>query len=172
MEKIELRISIYGEPVLRKKSRQVKGITERHREILSRMAQLMYSSKGIGLAAPQVGINESMIVVDIGSGLYKLVNPCIVKREGKQVMEEGCLSFPGVAVKITRAKRITLKAQDEFGKPVSIEAQDLLATVLQHEIDHLQGRLIIDYASVWERLRLQGKLRMLAKKAKEYELSK
>jgi peptide deformylase len=135
------------------------------------MAQLMYADSGIGLAAPQVGINETMIVVDIGSGLYKLINPKVVKKQGSQVLEEGCLSIPGVYIKIKRAKRILVKALDEFAKPLDIEAEDLLACVLQHEIDHLKGKLIVDYASFFERLKIKNKLGGLKKKVKDENLS-
>lgn len=158
-----LKIRLFQDPLLRKKSIQVRTITEAHREILSRMARIMYESRGIGLAATQVGINESLIVVDAGSGLYKLINPKIIKKKGIQVQEEGCLSVPGVYIKVRRAKKVTIEAMDEFAKPVSIEAKDLLACVFQHEIDHLKGSLIIDYASFFERLRLRKKISELKK---------
>jgi len=170
MDETVLRIRLLGEPVLRKKSRPVKRITAAHRDILSKMARTLYESSGIGLAAPQVGINESMIVVDIGSGLYKLVNPKIVKKEGSQVMEEGCLSLPKVCIKVKRAKKILLKAQDEDARHISIEADDLLACVLQHEIDHLKGKLIIDYASFWDKLKLRNKIKKFKKKQRDEKL--
>ena len=162
-----LRIKLFGDPVLRKKALAVKKITPRHKQILSSMARLMYEGGGIGLAAPQAGILETMITVDIGSGLYKLINPKVVKREGRQALEEGCLSVPGVCVKVRRAKKITVHAQDEEGKPLSIEAEDLLACVLEHEIDHLRGRLIVDYASFIERMRIKKKLEKLSRQAIE-----
>ena len=108
--------------------------------------------KGVGLAAPQVGINEAFIVVDAGSGLYKLVNPKILKKEGIQVNDEGCLSVPGVYIKVKRAKKIWVSALDETSKPIKFEAHDLLACALQHEIDHLYGRLIVDYASFFKKM--------------------
>lgn len=145
MEGTELKIRTIGDPVLTKKARPVKEITNYHRKTLSEMARLMYSISGVGLAAPQVGISESMIVVDAGTGLYKLINPKIVKSRGRQIMEEGCLSVPGIGVKVKRAKSVVVKAEEDNGKPVEIEAEDLLACVFQHEIDHLNGRLIIDY---------------------------
>ena len=167
MNKTALKIRLFGDPVLRKKTKPVKQVTPVHRNILSEMAQLMYAEPGIGLAASQVGVNESMIVVDIGTGLYKLINPRIVKKEGYQAMEEGCLSVPGVCLKIKRAKRVVVKAEDEDSKPVTIEAEDLLACVFQHEIDHLKGKLIIDYTSLLEKLKLRNKLKEL-KKRSEY----
>jgi peptide deformylase len=167
MSKTALRIRLLGDPALRIKTKSVKEIDQAHRDILSEMAGLMYAASGIGLATPQVGINESMIVVDIGSGLYKLINPKVVKKEGHQVMEEGCLSIPGICIKVKRAKNILVAAQDEFAKPVTIEAKDLLASVLQHEIDHLKGKLIVDKASILEKFRMRGKLTELKRKAKD-----
>ena len=162
MSETELKIRILGDPALRKKAKKVIQANSEHSRILSQMARLMYEAKGIGLAAPQVGINQSMIVADIGSGLYKLINPKIVSRHGKQAMEEGCLSVPGVYVKIKRAKKVCVECLDEAGKPQKIEALDLLACVLQHEIDHLEGKLIVDYASLFKKLALKNKLKNLA----------
>lgn len=164
MERTELKIRTYPDPALRKKSATVKEVSDRHRDILSRMAQLMYEGDGIGLAAPQAGINEAMLVVDIGSGLYKLINPRIVCFSGKQVNQEGCLSVPGVCVKVKRANKIRVKALDEYGKPLNIEAEGLLACVFQHEMDHLKGKLIVDYASLLERLRIGRALKKLSSK--------
>lgn len=166
-----LRIRLFGDPELRRKARIVNQITQNHRDILSEMARLMYANSGIGLAAPQVGINDTMIVADTGSGLYKLINPKIVKKEGYQVTEEGCLSIPGVCIKVKRAKKVWVEAQDENAKPFKIEAEDLLACVFQHEIEHLRGRLIVDYASFFERLKISKKLAELKKRSKDEELS-
>jgi len=168
MDESVFKIRLLGDTILRKKSKSIKHITSAHRDILSKMARTLYAASGVGLAAPQVGINEAMIIVDIGSGLYKLINPKIVKREGFQVMEEGCLSMPRICIKVRRAKKILVKAQDENARHVSIEAEDLLACVLQHEIDHLKGKLIVDYASFWDKFKLRNKLREF-KKRSEYE---
>ncbi|MDD4979650.1 MAG: peptide deformylase [Candidatus Omnitrophica bacterium] len=167
MKETALEIRLLGEPGLRKKSCLVKKITPSHSDILSRMVQLMYANSGVGLAAPQVGINEAIIVVDIGSGLYKLINPRIVKKEGQQITEEGCLSIPGVCIKVKRAKKVLLQAQDESAKDVSIEAEDLLACVFQHEIDHLKGKLIVDYASLLDKLKIKRKLAQIKKRSKD-----
>jgi len=156
-----LGIKVFGDPVLRKKAQPVKNITSAHRDILSQMSRLMYDSSGIGLAAPQVGISECMIVADAGSGLYKLINPRVVKRQGRQCIEEGCLSVPGVCIKVKRAKAVVVEALDEDGKPITVEAKDLLACVLQHEIDHLKGKLIIDYASFIDKLKIKKRLSQL-----------
>ena len=170
MEKTALKIKLYPDPALRKKTYLVKEITSEQQDILGKMTQLMYENSGIGLAAPQIGINASMIVADIGTGLYKLINPRIIKREGLQVLEEGCLSIPGVCIKIKRAKKILVQAQDEFARSVTIEAEDLLACVFQHEIDHLRGRLIVDYASFFQRLKIRKKLEELKKRSKNEKL--
>lgn len=162
MSETELKIRVIGDSVLRKKAKKIKQVTPEHRNILSRMSRLMYESKGIGLAAPQVGLDQAMIVVDIGSGLYKLINPYIIKKAGSQVLEEGCLSVPGVYVKIKRAKKIWLEALDENGALQKIEAGDLLACVFQHEIDHLEGKLIVDYASFFKKMALKKKLKNIA----------
>lgn len=172
MRETKLRIRLFGDPVLRKKTKPATNVNQAHRDILSEMTRLMYAaSGGIGLAASQVGLNESMIVVDIGSGLYKLINPKIVRQEGKQIMEEGCLSIPGICIKVKRAKKVLVKAQDEFAKPVTIEARDLLARVLQHEVDHLKGRLILDHASFFEKLKIRRKLAELKKRSRNEGLS-
>lgn len=170
MKEIELKVRVYGDSLLRKKVRPVEEATQAHRDALSQMARFMYSANGIGLAANQVGIDEAMIVMDAGSGLYKLINPKIIKREGLRFMEEGCLSVPGVSIKVKRAKKVRVLAQDEFGKLVTIEAEDLLACVFQHELDHLNGRLIIDYASIIDKLKLKRKLEGLKERAKNEKL--
>lgn len=169
MPETGLKIKIIGSPVLRGKAKPVARVCDEHRLRLSQMAQLMYSSSGIGLAAPQIGIAEAMIVVDIGEGLYKVINPRIAKRGGRQSNQEGCLSVPGICIKIRRAKRVTVKGLDESGKPFTIDAEDLLACVFQHEIDHLKGKLIVDYASLLDKLKIKRKLRELKAKSKDEE---
>ncbi len=161
MKETALRIRTVGDPALRRKAKTVKAVTDEHRALLSSMARMMYESSGIGLAAPQVGVDEALIVVDIGKSLYKLVNPRIVERSGQQAIDEGCLSVPGVSVKVKRAKAVVLEALDDEGKPVRIDCQDLLAIVFQHEIDHLLGKLILDYVPVWKRGLLKKKLQKL-----------
>jgi len=170
MEKTELKIREFGDPVLRKKSLPLKKVTLTQAEFLSKMARLMYDDEGVGLAAPQVGLNAAMIVVDIGKGLYKLINPKIIKAQGSQVNQEGCLSVPGVCIKIRRAKNIELEALDEEGKPLSIQAEGLLACVFQHEIDHLNGKLIVDYATLLEKIKIAKILKELKKKTKDESL--
>jgi peptide deformylase len=170
MLETKLEIKVFGNSVLRKKTKPVGKITDGHRQILSQMAKAMYDDSGIGLAAPQVGISEQLIVVDIGEGLYKLINPKIVKKQGKQSIREGCLSLPGVCIKVKRAKQVWVQAQDENNRFIEIEAKDLFACVLQHEIDHLKGKLIVDYASLLEKLRIKRKLAALKTKVKACKL--
>ncbi|MFA4984209.1 MAG: peptide deformylase [Candidatus Omnitrophota bacterium] len=172
MKEDGLKIKILGDPLLRRRSRPIKSVSERHRKALSQMAQLMYESSGIGLAAPQVGIGERMIVVDIGNGLYKLINPRIVMKQGCQAVQEGCLSVPGACIKVKRSRTVRLEALDENAKPVCVEAKDLLACVLQHEIDHLDGKLIVDYVSLLERLKIRRRLEGLSKNIRNEELPK
>ena len=171
MSEIGLKIRIFGDSALRKKAGPVGEITQRHRDILSSMSRIMYEASGIGLAASQVGISEAMIVVDVGSGLYKLINPKIIKRQGTQALEEGCLSVPGVCIKVKRANKVLVTALDEYAKPVNIEAEGLLACCLQHEIDHLRGKLIVDYASLLDKIKIKNKLAVLKKKAQNDRLS-
>ncbi|MCX5694614.1 MAG: peptide deformylase [Candidatus Omnitrophica bacterium] len=166
----KLKIKIFGEPILRKKAKPVSQVTDEYRRILSQMAKTMYEDSGVGLAAPQIGLSEQLIVVDIGDGLYKLVNPKIVKSQGKQSINEGCLSVPGVCIKVKRAKQVWLQAQDENGRFIEFEAKNLFACVLQHEIDHLKGKLIVDYASLLEKLRIKRKLAGLKTKVKAAKL--
>jgi peptide deformylase len=166
MGKIELEIKIFGDPVLRKKANPVAKVTDQHRQILSQMAKAMYDDSGIGLAAPQVGFSDQLIAADIGEGLYKLVNPRIIKKQGKQSISEGCLSVPEVCIKVKRAKQIWVQALDEYGRPIEIKACDLFACVLQHEIDHLKGKLIVDYASFLQKIRIKKKLAALKSKVK------
>ena len=160
-----LKIRTLGSPVIRQRSKPVEKVNDNHRAAMSQMAQLMYDAGGIGLAAPQVGISQSMIVVDIGSGLYKLINPKIAKRKGSQVNQEGCLSVPGICIKVKRSRDVVVRALDENGEPLTIEATGLLSCVLQHEMDHLRGKLIVDYASLIEKVKLASKIRELKKKS-------
>ncbi|WP_234124114.1 peptide deformylase [Clostridium hydrogenum] len=132
--------------ILRKKSKHVDKIDKRTLKLIDDMAETMYSADGVGLAAPQVGILKRIIVIDIGSGLIKLINPEIIEQEGEQVDTEGCLSIPEVIGEVKRPYRVKVKGFDENGKKVEIEATELLARAFCHEIDHLDGILFIDKA--------------------------
>jgi len=141
-----LKILVNKNPILRKTSKNLEKITKQDKQLVDQMIDLMYEKKGIGLAAVQVGILKKLITVDIGQGSMVLVNPVIIKKKGEKVpMEEGCLSLPNITVKVYRSSQIVLKAVNISGKDVQFEASDLLARVLQHEIDHLSGKMIIDY---------------------------
>ena len=138
----------------------------RERKILQQMAKTMYKAQGIGLAAPQVGIDLQLIVVDLGdNNPLKLVNPLILLREGDSVLEEGCLSLPEVTLTVRRPKRVMVEGWNEDGEIVKVEGEDLLAHVIQHEIDHLSGILIIDRADPKERMSFDTKLKLLEKSA-------
>ncbi len=140
-----LAIQIYPNPILRKKSKSVKVIEVIEQKIFNDMVATMRKNKGVGLAAPQIGITRRLIVVDIGEGVLKLANPEIVESTGRDLMEEGCLSVPGESIEIARATKIVVKGLNAKGESVTITAEGLLARVIQHEIDHLNGKLIIDY---------------------------
>ncbi len=164
-----MKIRIYPDPALRKKSAPVAEITPQIRSILKEMADTMYLASGIGLAGPQVGISKQIIVLDVGKGLLCLINPVVLKRWGKSFLEEGCLSLPGVTVKVGRSAKVKVRALNEEGKTVELEGEGLLAHALQHEIDHLHGRLIIDYVNFAKRWQIKRKLGALAAKQREPE---
>jgi peptide deformylase len=130
--------------ILRKKTRAVEGVNNRILTLLEDMAETMYHADGAGLAAPQVGILRRLIVIDVGTGLIKLINPVIMEADGEQQELEGCLSIPGIYGKVKRPERVVVKALDENGKPIALEGTGLLARALCHEIDHLDGILFID----------------------------
>lgn len=134
------------DPVLRLVSREVKDISPQLITLMEDMAETMYAAEGVGLAAPQVGINKRIIVIDVQDkhGLLKLVNPEIVSGEGKECSIEGCLSFPGIAGEVEREESVTVRALTPEGKTVEISGSGLLARALQHEIDHLDGILFVD----------------------------
>ncbi|MFQ5835963.1 MAG: peptide deformylase [bacterium] len=158
------QIRNYGDPILRSRCRRVEEVRDREKKILQQMAKVMYQAQGIGLAAPQVGIDLQLIVVDGGdNNPIKLVNPLILLREGESILEEGCLSLPEVTLKVKRSKRVMVEGWNEDGEIIKIEGEDLLAHVIQHEIDHLFGILIIDYADQAERMSLDTKLKLLEK---------
>jgi len=132
--------------VLRKKARDVENINCRIISLLEDMAETMYRANGAGLAAPQVGILWRIVVIDIGTGLIKLINPIIVYATGEQLEPEGCLSIPGVYGRVKRPEKVIVKALDENGKPLVLKGTGLLARAFCHEIDHLDGILFIDKA--------------------------
>jgi len=135
-----------GDEILKKKSREVEVVDDKIRELLDDMVETMHKYNGVGLAAVQVGILKRAIVIDLydEKGPIKLVNPVIIKEKGEQEVEEGCLSFPNKYAKIIRPKEVTVEALNENGKKIKINAKDLLAQALCHEIDHLNGIVFVD----------------------------
>ena len=133
-----------GEEKLRKTSREVTQFDLRLKLLIKDLSRTMYDAGGVGLAAPQVGILKRVIVVDVGKGLFELVNPEIVSAEGEQEGEEGCLSIPGRAGIVRRPMKVVIKAQDFRGQPVEVKADGFLARAFCHEIDHLNGILYVD----------------------------
>jgi len=132
-------------PVLRQKAAEVPKITKRVVKLINDMAETMYEVNGAGLAAPQIGVSERIIVIDVGQGLISLVNPEIIEAEGEERDVEGCLSIPGRNGYVTRSSRVTVRGLGVNGKERRYQAEGLLARAFQHEIDHLDGILYIDY---------------------------
>ncbi len=137
-------IRINGDEILRKKCRAVDEIKDRELVLLDDMLETMYAADGVGLAAPQVGILKRLVVIDVGEGPMKLVNPEIVENDGEVVDYEGCLSVPGEQGNVIRPETVKVKALNEKGENIEINGSGLLARALCHEIDHLNGVLFID----------------------------
>jgi len=147
-----LDIRKYPAPVLKKKATPVSDFDEELQKLIEDMVETMYAAPGVGLAAPQVGVSKRLAVIDISARdekypLIVLINPCIVKKDGEIEFEEGCLSLPEYTAKVKRSEYLLVRAHDRDGNEVEIEADGLLAIALQHEIDHLDGILLIDRIS-------------------------
>ena len=143
----KLAILTYPNPLIRKKSGNVESIDDDIITTSAAMAEAMYRAKGVGLAAPQVGILKKIITIDIGEGLVTLINPRITLFEGTEKSEEGCLCLPKLTVDVKRHSKVQVKGYDLSGKEITFDAEELLARAFQHEIDHLDGLLIIDRLS-------------------------
>jgi peptide deformylase len=161
-----LDIYVLGAPILREETRPVTDVGPDFQRLVDDMFETMYAAKGIGLAAPQVGRTERVAVIDVDGAKHVIGNPEIVLREGSQKGEEGCLSIPDVYADVERAMRVIVRAQDRDGMPIEIDGSELLARCLQHEIDHLHGKLFIDHLGLlkkraalkkWEKLRAGDK---------------
>lgn len=135
-----------GHPVLKQVAQPVDHVNKKMRAFIEDMAETMYKTDGVGLAAPQVGVSKRIIVVDDGNGLQALINPQIIKGEGSQWGPEGCLSVPGYFGDVERYEKVTITAIDPNNKKLRIEAEGFLARIFQHEIDHLEGHLFIEKA--------------------------
>ena len=146
-----LDIYVLGAPILREDTHPVTDVGPELQKLIDDMFETMYAAKGIGLAAPQVGRTERVAVIDVEGAKHVIINPEIVLREGSQKGEEGCLSIPDIYADVERAMRVVVKAQDREGQPTEIDASELLARCLQHEIDHLHGKLFIDYLGLLKR---------------------
>ena len=146
-----LPITVLGAPILREETVRVEVVTDELRQLAADMFETMHVADGVGLAAPQVGRRERLCVVEVEAARYTLFNPEIIAREGRIKWEEGCLSIPQVFGWVDRAERVTVRAMNEHGAPVEITADGLLGVCLQHEIDHLDGKLFIDHLSFLKR---------------------
>ena len=158
------KILKYPNPILRRKADPVTTFDDELKTLVADMAETMYDAPGVGLAANQIGVTKQIVVIDITGSeaeekeLITLINPKIVKGEGSAEDEEGCLSVVDLNAKVKRFTKIWVEAQDIDGKPLVFEAEDYYARVIQHEVDHLQGKLFVDYLSSLKRQRIKKKL--------------
>ena len=162
-----LDILRYPDPNLYKKAAPVAEVDESVRALVRDMAETMYAAPGVGLAATQVDVHKRVIVIDASEGrndLLVLINPEIVSREGTQYCEEGCLSVPGIYEPVERAERVTVRALGPDGKPFTIAAEKLLAVCIQHEMDHLEGKVFVEYLSPLKQRRIKAKLQKQLRK--------
>jgi peptide deformylase len=160
-----LDVLVYPDPALRVVAEEVAVFDDRLRKLISDMWETMYLSKGVGLAAPQVGIPARIVVIDWEGSRFALVNPRITEEEGEERAEEGCLSFPGIYEEITRPNKIKVLYQDEYGCQHEEEKEGFLARVFCHEIDHLDAKLMIDRLSRLKRAFIKKKMERKAKAA-------
>ena len=157
-----LPILCYPDPRLRTKAAPVPAVDESIVRLVDDLLETMYAAPGIGLAATQVNVHKRVLVVDVSEGRDQplaFVNPVIESAEGVQERDEGCLSVPGFYEPVQRAERIRVHALNQQGEPFTLEAEDLLAVCIQHECDHLEGKLFVDYISKLKRGRIRSKLR-------------
>ena len=157
-----LNILEYPDPRLRKAAAPVAAVTPEIQKLVRDMAETMHAAPGVGLAATQVDVHKRVIVMDISEARDELrvfINPEILAAEGEAECEEGCLSVPGYYEKVTRAARVVVRALDADGKPFELEAEGMLAVCIQHEMDHLVGKMFVDRISPLKRARLAARLR-------------
>ncbi len=151
---------------LRKVAKPVTAFTPELQTIIDNMIETMYDHNGIGLAATQVNVHEQIIVIDVTedrSNVYVIINPEVISQEGETGIEEGCLSIPDCRGFVPRAEKIKIKALDRNGNPYQIDADELLAICIQHEMDHLKGKLFVDYLSPLKRQRIEQKMKKMAR---------
>ena len=168
MEK--LKLITFPNDILRVTTKPIRKFDDELKKTSHSMADIMYASEGIGLAATQVGLDTSILVIDAGGKLQAFINPVIVEKSKEKVpMEEGCLSLPGVTVNVSRPERIKVRAFNLKGEEFVKEFDGLMAKVVQHELDHLSGRLLLDYLNPIKRVIASKKLESNKRKAKLYE---
>ncbi|AKL98053.1 peptide deformylase [Endomicrobium proavitum] len=158
----KLEIKKYGDGVLRKKNEPVSKITDKVKQLALDMLETMYAAPGVGLAAPQVGVSLRICVIDVNpdkNNPIVMINPEVTKGENKISAEEGCLSFPGLYEEVKRFKKVNAQFTDINGKPQEIKADGFLAKAIQHEIDHLDGKLFIDYLPEWKRKSVEKEIK-------------
>lgn len=156
-----LPILHYPDPRLHKKALPVKQVDDRIRRLVADMTETMYAAPGIGLAATQVDVQERVVVIDASedkSGLRVFINPEILEQDGEQICEEGCLSVPGIYEKVSRSAWIRMRALNEKGERFELEAEGLLAVCIQHEIDHLDGKVFVEHLSLLKQNRIKQKI--------------
>lgn len=156
-----LPILRYPDPRLHKKALPVERVDDAVRKLVADMAETMYEAPGIGLAATQVDVHKRVVVIDVSEDKSKLmafINPEILERSGEQVCEEGCLSVPGIYEKVLRSERVKVRALDARGEPFALEVDGLLAVCVQHEIDHLDGKVFVEHLSQLKQGRIKAKL--------------
>ncbi len=161
-----LPILRYPDPRLHTRATPVREVDDEIRRLIADMAETMYEAPGIGLAATQVNVHKRVVVIDVSedkSALLALINPEIIARSGEQVCEEGCLSVPGIYDKVTRSETVRVRALNAQGETFELDAEGLLAVCVQHELDHLDGKVFVEYLSQLKQTRIKGKL---AKKAR------
>lgn len=157
-----LNIIHYPDQRLHTIAKPVQQVDDTIRKLVADMAQTMYAAPGIGLAATQVDVHQQVIVIDISetrNDLRVFINPQLLKTDGNAVHEEGCLSVPGIYDKVTRAERITVQALNTSGETFTLDADGLLAVCIQHEIDHLKGKVFVEYLSSLKQARIKNKLK-------------
>jgi len=157
-----LPILEYPDPRLKKVAAPVAVVTPEIRKLVADMAETMYAAPGVGLAATQVNVHKQVIVIDISDArdeLQVFINPVLLKAEGEAENEEGCLSVPGYYDKVARAERIRVRALNEHGETFELDAEGLLAVCVQHEMDHLRGKVFVEYLSPLKRTRLAARMR-------------
>ncbi|HSC95603.1 MAG TPA: peptide deformylase [Burkholderiales bacterium] len=167
-----LSILRYPDPRLHKRASRVEAVTDDIRQLIKDMAATMYAAPGIGLAATQVNVHQRIIVIDVSEShdqLQVFINPELLSASGDADIEEGCLSVPGVYEKVRRAERVTVRALDAEGKPFTLEADGVLAVCIQHEMDHLEGKVFVERLSRLKQSRILARLKKQERRTMEPE---